>query len=520
MTRGIKNDIIAGFSVFLIALPLCLGIAIASNFPPISGIFTAIIGGILASLIGSSGLTIKGPAAGLIAIVLGAVQELGQGDLIMGYKLTLAVGVVAALLQILIALMRKAVIAEVMPPSVIHGMLAAIGVIIISKQSYVLAGIKPSVSGPLELLFHLPVEIVHFNPIIFTIGILAFSIVLFWPKLKKLAFVPSSIIILPTVIFLSLYFKLNEEHTYSILGNIYSVGPSFLINLPMNFFDAIQFPDFSQILSPVSLKYIIMFALVGSIESLLTVCAVDSMSASNQFSDLNKDLRALGIANLVSACIGGLPMISEIVRSKANIDYGATSAKANFFHGVFLLLAVVLFPGILNLIPLSALAALLIFIGFRLASPKEFAHAYEVGRDQLIFFITTFIVTLASDLLIGVAAGIFLKLFFHWMRGNSLKSLFSPLISTEKRGDQTVIEIEGPLTFVSYLKLKKTVEKLSKENKHIIISFRTVTYLDHTVMKKIQTLSYEFKDVDIIIEENQQFVQFYNHPLSTRGRSH
>ncbi|MBY0273051.1 MAG: STAS domain-containing protein [Alphaproteobacteria bacterium] len=518
MIKGMKNDIIAGFSVFLIALPLCLGIAIASNFPPISGIFTAIIGGILASLIGSSGLTIKGPAAGLIAIVLGAVQELGQGDPILGYKLTLAVGAVAALLQLLIAWMRKAVIAEVMPPSVIHGMLAAIGVIIISKQSYVLAGIKPSTSTPLELLFYLPVEILHFNPIIFAIGMLAFSIVLFWPKLKKVAFIPSSIIILPTVIFLSLYFKLNEEHTYNILGNTYSVGPSFLINLPMNFFDAIQFPDFSQVLSPISLKYIIMFTLVGSIESLLTVCAVDSMAPSKQFSDLNKDLRALGVANLVSACIGGLPMISEIVRSKANIDYGATSAKANFFHGVFMLLAVVLFPAVLNLIPLSALAALLVFIGFRLASPKEFAHAYEVGRDQLVFFITTFIVTLASDLLIGVAAGIFLKFLFHWMRGNSFKSLFSPLITIEKKEDRTLIEIEGPLTFLSYLKLKKTVERLAKENKHIMISFRAVTYLDHTVMKKIQTLSHEFKDVEIIIEENQQLVQFYNHPLSTRRK--
>ncbi|MBX9622035.1 MAG: SulP family inorganic anion transporter [Alphaproteobacteria bacterium] len=514
-----KNDIIAGFSVFLIALPLCLGIAIASNFPPISGIFTAIIGGTLASLIGSSGLTIKGPAAGLIAIVLGAVQELGQGDLILGYKLTLAVGVIAALLQILIAWMRKAVIAEVMPPSVIHGMLAAIGVIIISKQSYVLAGIKPSASGPLELLFHLPVEIAHFNPIIFAIGMLAFAIVFFWPKLKKVAFVPSSIIILPTVIFLSLYFNLSEEYTYNLLGNTYSIGPSFLINLPLNFFDAIQFPDFSQVLSPVSLKYIVMFTLIGSIESLLTVCAVDSMSATNQFSDLNKDLRALGVANLVSACIGGLPMISEIVRSKANIDYGATSAKANFFHGVFLLLAVVLFPAVLNLIPLSALAAILIFIGFRLASPKEFSHSYEVGRDQLLLFITTFVVTLASDLLIGIAAGILLKFLCHWRRGNSFKSLFSPLITTEKRGDQTLIEIEGPLTFVSYLKLKKTVEKLAKGNKKIIISFRAVTYIDHTVMKKIQTLSYEFKDVTIIIEENQQLVQFYNHPLSTRGRS-
>jgi MFS superfamily sulfate permease-like transporter len=516
MTNSLKNDVVAGFSVFLLALPLCLGIAIASNFPPIAGVLTAIVGGILASFLGGAQLSIKGPAAGLIVIVLGGVHELGEGDLLLGYKLSLAVGVVAALLQILIAVMKKAIIAEIMPPSVVQGMLAAIGAIVISKQSYVMAGITPTESEPFGLLFSLPFEIAHLNPVIFGLGLLSFAIIMIWPFLKKLAFIPASIVVLCAVIPLSIYFNLSTEHQYSLIGNSYSVGPRFLINLPMNFFDAIQFPDFSRIYSPTSLKYVLMFTLVGSIESLLTVCAVDSIAKRGASSDLNKDLRAVGIANLVASLIGGLPMISEIVRSKANIDYGATSAKANFFHGVFMLIAVIFLPSLMNLIPLSALAALLVFVGIKLASPKEFIYAYEVGKDQFVIFLTTFVVTLAVDLLAGVAVGVLLKLVIHTIRGNNLKKLFNPTITVKKSNDCTCIQVEGPLTFVSYLKLKKMIINAAPQTSHIIINLDAVTYLDHTVLKKLKTLSNEVENVTIIIEENQEWVSFYNHPLAAK----
>jgi MFS superfamily sulfate permease-like transporter len=497
----IKKDIIAGFSVFLLALPLCLGIAIASGFPPVSGIFTAIIGGFLGFLSGGSNVTIKGPAAGMIVIALSAVQELGQGDPLLGYKLTLAVAVVAALFQMLIALMRKAVIAEIMPPSVIHGMLAAIGVIIISKQVYVLEGITPAPAKPLELLYRLPSEIAQLHPILFGIGLFAFCIVVLWPKLTKFSYIPSSMVILAAVIPLSLYFE---------------IAPDYLIQLPANFFDGIQFPDFSQLMSYTSLKYILLFVLVGSIESLLTVCAVDTLRKDAPPSDLNRDLLGLGAANLVSAFVGGLPMISEIVRSKANIDYGAVSAKANFFHGFFMLLAVILFPKVMNLIPLSALAALLIYVGLRLASPAEFVHAYKIGKDQFILFLTTFIVTLETDLLIGVATGFCLKLILLVLRGNRLFSLFFPTFALEKADDHIKLLIDGPLTFVGYLKFKNMLDKLTKEHKKIVVSLHAVTYLDHTVMKKIQLLSQIYKGVEISIDENQQLVRLYNHPLSAR----
>ena len=494
MLNGINKDIIAGFSVFLLALPLCLGISIASNFPPAAGILSAIVGGIIASWFGGARLSIKGPGAGLIVIALGSVQQLG-------YERTLAVGVVAALIQIMIGQLRKAVVAEIMPPSVIHGMLAAIGIIIISKQAYVMAGITPTAHAPLDLILQFPAQLIHLNPTIFVFGLISLTIAVIFSLFKKFAFIPSSLVILMIVIPLSL---------------VYSPAPQFLINLPHNFFNAITFPDFSVVLSPISLKYIVMFALVGSIESSLTVCAVDSLAPQAAPSDLNNDLRAVGIGNLISALIGGFPMISEIVRSKANIDYGATSARANFFHGVFMLLAVLLLPSLMNLIPLSALAALLVFVGFKLASPKEFIHFYKIGRDQFFLFLVTCVVTLATDLLTGVGIGIILKLALHVIRGNSLNKLFKPKISIAKINHSIHIHIEGPFTFISYLKLKRMLAKAKNETNEIVINLSKVTYLDHTVLKKFQTLPNEIKDIKIAFEENHSLLHFYNHPLAAR----
>lgn len=416
MFNYLKNDLIAGFNVFLIALPLCLGIAIASNFPPSAGILSAVVGGLVTSFFGGARLSIKGPAAGLIAITLAAVNELGGQDLQLGYERTLAVGVIAAVIQILIALMRKAVIAKIIPSSVIHGMLAAIGVIIVSKQSYVMMGLTAESSKPLEQMFHLPAKLFQLNPLIFLLGLIALGIMTLWPYIKKVAIIPESLMILFIIIPLSLFLNLTIEHSYTFMGNTYLVGPEQLINLPAHFFDAIRFPDFSAILTPISLKFIMMFALIGSIESLLTVCAVDTMNPLSPPSNLNKDLGAVGIGNLLSALIGGLPMISEIVRSKANIDFGAKTAKANFFHGLFMLIAVIGLPMVVNLIPLSALAALLVFVGIKLASPREFYHAYKSGMDDFLVFFTTFLVTLFSDLLMGVFSGILLKLIFYVVR--------------------------------------------------------------------------------------------------------
>lgn len=512
----IKNDFIAGFNVFLIALPLCLGIAIASNFPPTAGIMSAVIGGILTSFFSGSKLSIKGPAAGLIAITLASVDQLGGQDLLLGYERTLAVGVVAACLQMIIALGRKAVLAEIIPPSVIHGMLAAIGIIIVSKQSYVIMGLSPHSSNSIEQILHLPSAVSQLNPILFLIGLLAMIIIIFWPLIEKLACIPSSLMMLLLIIPLSLYLKLNVEHSYSFMGNSYSIGSFALINLPKDIFDAIHFPDFSYIFNPVSLKFILLFTLVGSIESLLTVFAIDSLTQQKATSNVNKDLLSVGIGNLFSALVGGLPMISEIVRSKANIDFGAKSEKANFFHGVFMLLAVIMLAKIINLIPLAALSALLIFVGVKLASPKEFIHAYKIGIDQFCVFIATFLLTLFCDLLMGVLAGIILKLNFHILRNHNLKIFFPEfLIKIEK--DILYIVIKGPLIFLNYAKIISIITKnLNNNIKSLILDLNEVSYLDHTILYKIQMLKDKFSGINIIIKENPKLIPLYDHPLSSR----
>lgn len=400
------NDLKSGFLIFLIALPLCLGISMASGVPPISGVITAMVGGLISTFFGSAQLSIKGPAAGLIVIILGAVQELGQGDAFLGYKRLLGTAVIAAVFQIIFSKLNAGKIGHLMPSAVIHGMLAAIGVIIIAKQLHVMFGVVPSSKTPLELIAEVPHSMFNANPEIVALGMLTLFIAIFVPRIPVGFFkkIPAAMISLALVVPLALYWHLDATHEYHFWNHGFQVGPKFLVTLPDNLLASLVFPDFSALNSFLGWKYVIMLALIGSIESLLTVMALDKKS------DLNKDLFSVGVGNLCAAMIGGIPMISEVVRSKANIDAGAESQWSNFFHGAFLLLSVTLLTPVIHEIPLSALAALLIITGFRLSSPKEFYHAYQVGLDELAVFMTTLFITLKEDLLMGVMAGIALKL--------------------------------------------------------------------------------------------------------------
>lgn len=510
----IKQDLIAGFSVFLLALPLCLGIALASHYPPAAGILTAIFGGVLTYFFRGSALTIKGPAAGLIVIVLGSVIELGQGDLVAGYERSLAVGVVAALLQILLALYKKAEWAEIMPPAVIHGMLAAIGVIIIIKQLYVLIGIHPSTTNMISLLTHLPQNLFLANPIILGTGLICLLIAIVWPKLKTVNLIPASLIIVLFAIPVSLYFDMQKFHHYHLFDNDYILSEDYLVHLPSHFIQAIRLPDFSMLMTLTSFKYIILFTLVGSIESLLTVCAIDALT--QQSSNLNRDLLGVGTANLACALIGGLPMIAEIVRSKANVDYGAQTAKANLFHGLFMLLAALTLTSYINLIPLSALAAMLIYVGFRLASPRVFIHTWHIGADQLALFLTTFIITIVEDLLLGVICGLILKLILHWFRGNRWADLFKPKIHLSIENNQARIKVAGALTFVSFVRLKHLILQAKSMDKPILLDMTETRFIDHTMLSKIEVIKSQFAADQFIISGDEQLQSVYSHALSIK----
>ncbi len=515
---SMARDAVSGFMVFLIALPLCLGIAMASGFPPVAGVLTAIVGGVVVSFMGSAELTIKGPAAGLIVIALGAVNELGMGDPVLGYRRALAVGMVAAVVQIVLALTRAGVMASVMPPAVVHGMLAAIGVIIIAKQTPVMLGVQGAHGEPLEMLLEIPHYVAEANPEVLLVGLLSLAVLVLLPLIPALKKVPAPMVALLLTVPLGLVLHFSDAHTYTLANHTYELGPSYLVQLPGNLLDAVTFPDFSVVTSAASLKYIVMFALVGSVEGLLSVIAVDAMDPNKRVSDLNRDLLATGLGNLVCAAIGGLPMISEIVRSKANIDAGATSRWSNFFHGLSLLLFVAFLPGLLQQIPLAALAAMLVYTGARLASPGEFRHAWQIGADQLMVFVATFLVTLATDLLIGVAVGLAVKVVLHIARGANPLLMWRSPATVEREGPRLRIALHGPAVFTNLLAVRKLLSQVDDTVDEVELDVSDATLVDHTFLEKVYLAAQEWESAELIVVGMDSLQAASPHPYACRRR--
>jgi len=518
--RDVRADLTAGFLVFLIALPLSLGIAMASGYPPIAGVMTAIVGGMATTFLGSARLTIKGPAAGLIVIALGAVMELGAGDMAVGYHRALAVGVVAGLVQIGFAVARLGFVGSLMPPAVVHGMLAAIGVIIISKQSHVLLGVVPESTGTLGLLAEIPSSIVSENPEVLCVGVVSLAILVLAPRIPipALRRIPAPLFVLLAAVPMGMAYHFETPHSYQFVGHLYSVGPQQLVQLPANMLAAFAMPDFSMIGSSVSIKYIVMFTLVGSIESLLSATAVDSLDPAKRASDLDRDLLAVGIGNTMASAIGGLPMITEIVRSKANIDAGAKSSLANFFHGLFLLVFVALLPGVLQRIPLAALAAMLVFTGARLASPQEFKHALEVGRDQLVVFVVTFVVTLATDLLIGVGVGLALEVAIHLARGARLRHLFTAEVEVVDHGVERQIFVRGCAAFTNLRSLTRHLQIDDPGVRRVVVDFSGAQIVDHTVLERVHRMADEWPQCRLEIRGLEGHRAASSHCFAARWR--
>ncbi len=530
LAQTLKSDSIAGFLVFLIALPLCLAIAKASGFPPIAGVLTAVVGGLVTPWLSNSQLTIKGPAAGLIVIVLGCVQDFGftggenpAADM-QAYKMALAVGVAGAVLQILFGLFRAGILGDFFPSAAVHGLLAAIGVIIIAKQLPVVLG-EIAKGEPLELLAEIPHEIMHLNPEIATIGVISLAILFLLPLIKNPAIrvIPAPIFVLLFAVPMALYFNLSNPHSYSVLGHDYRVDDSFLVNVPANLLSGLAFPDFTALAQPIAWKWVVMFALIGSLESMLSAKAVDLLDPQRRKTNLNRDLLAVGVANLAAALIGGLPMISEIVRSRANIDNGAKSKFSNMFHGVYLLLFVALVPALINMIPLAALAAMLVYTGFRLAHPREFLHVYRIGREQLVVFVGTIVAVLATDLLIGIAVGIGIELLVQFIQGVPLASLFRPETEVRQIDDNChLIAPRKSAVFANWLLIRNKIESYGlARNGNVIIDLSDARIVDHTVMEKLHERDREFRDRGLSLEVIglDRHIVLSHHPAAARLRS-
>jgi MFS superfamily sulfate permease-like transporter len=529
LAQNWKADIVSGFLVFLIALPLCLGIAMASGFPPQAGVISAIVGGLLVSRINGSFVTIAGPAAGLIVVILDSVQTLGQGDAQAGYHYTLAAIVCASVLQTLMGVMKAGKMSAFFPSSAVHGMLAAIGIIIMAKQIHVMLGVKPDADTLFQTIRAIPSSIRDMNPEVATIGLIGLLILIAWQLVNNryLKMIPAPLIVVAVGMALGQYFDLDDEHIYLFLPDNqflphheFTIGPKFLVSIPQNFAASFTFPDFSLMGHAVFWQQVVAICLVGSLESLLSAAAVDKLDPCKRTSDLNRDVAAVGIGNIICGLIGGLPMIAEIVRSSANVNNGARTGWANFFHGLFLLVFVALFPRLVHEIPLAALAALLVFTGFRLASPSQFKKTLEIGWDQLGVFVITIVGVLATDLLIGVAIGIFAEFALHFGRAVNWSAIFKinrEVVETQPGVFQ--VNVSGAAFFGNYLLLKDELAKLPL-GKKVIIDLSNAALIDHTVMENLHHFceDYENQGGHAEMQGLDDHIASSDHPLAPRKR--
>jgi MFS superfamily sulfate permease-like transporter len=504
------SDSLSGFIVFLLALPLSLGIAKASDFPPIMGLVTAIIGGIFVSLLSGSKLTIKGPAAGLIVILVGAVADFGGGE--NGWHLALGAIVVAGFIQVLFGVFKLGKLADFFPLSAIHGMLAAIGLIIIAKQIPILLDVEPMLTkgkSPLELIANIPNFIIHLDPKATIIGVVSLAIMIGWQYIKHdfIKKIPAPLIVL--IIAIPAELMMDFQHTEPAYALVH-IG-NLMENIKVN----VDFSGIHQI--GTFIKYVIMFALVGTLESLLTVKAIDMVDPYKRKSNTNQDLIAVGIGNMIAGFLGGLPMISEVARSSNNVTNGAKTRWANFFHGFFILIFVLLASHLIELIPNTALAAMLITVGIKLSHPKEFIHIFKIGKEQLAIFLITIFFTLVEDLLVGIGVGILLKILIHLSNGASLNSLFTVPVTVSFEENNYLVEVEKSAVFTNWIRIKNKLSAIP-QGMNVIIDLSNTKLVDHSVMENLRHFKHDYISqggaLNIIGLDNHKTLS--NHDLSAR----
>ncbi len=481
-----KSDIQAGLVVFLVALPLCLGIALASGAPLFAGIIAGVIGGIVVGILSNSQLSVSGPAAGLTAIVLVAITSLGS------YEVFLLAVVLAGLFQLLLGFAKAGTISNYFPSNVIEGMLTAIGVIIILKQLPHAIGYDADNEGAFFFIektaghntFSAIIDAVNYShPGAIIVTLVSLAILIAFNKitfLKNLKVIPGALIAVVAGVVINEAFKAG--------GSSLAIAEDHLVKLPMpaNFADFIgQFslPDFTAITNPQVWIVAMTIAIVGSIETLLCIEASDKLDPLKRYSNTNRELFAQGVGNMLSGMIGGLPMTSVIVRTSANINSGGRTKIATVAHGVFLLLAVVTIPSILNKIPLACLAAILLMIGYKLASPTVFKHMWKMGKYQFVPFVITVLAVVFLDLLKGVAIGLVVSI-FYLLRSNLKLAYFFKKESFQE-GEVIVIRLAQEVSFLNKAAIKQTLNHLP-EGSRVVIDAADTFYIDHDVLQLIR----------------------------------
>jgi MFS superfamily sulfate permease-like transporter len=489
-----RTDIVSGLILFLIAVPLSLAISMASGMPPMAGLIAAVIGGMVVSQISGSYVVINGPAAGLITVISGSVARLGGGE--EGQHCALAAILVAGVTLFILGRLKAGGLGDYFPLSVVHGMLAAIGIIIMSKQFYIMLGIKPPSSGTFDLILNIPQSLGSLNPDLAVIGLVSLAILIVHALVKNKAVkaVPAPLLVVAIAIGLAQYFGLSHQHHYMWSNSDYVIDPSkCLVLLPPNIFSAFTVPDFGKVAQGAFWFSVVTIVFVQGLETLLSCAAVDKLDPYKRKSDLSKDVAGVGAGTAISGAIGGLPMIAEIVRSTANVAAGARTRYSNFFHGSFILLFVLFGAQIIDMIPTASLAAILVVTGFRLASPKSFKETYSIGPEQLLFFCVTIIATLKTDLLVGVFTGIATKFILHLISGVPPAVLFKADATTnEKSKGQYEVVVKKAAIFSNFPSLKKKLLAIPA-GAEIDVNFKDCVFVDHTVMERLHQFEMEYK---------------------------
>jgi len=491
----LKYDLPAGLSVFLVALPLCLGIAYISNAPIYAGILSGVIGGIVVSLISGSAMSVSGPAAGLSTVIAAAI--LSHGD----YRVFLLCVIVAGIFQLLLGVLKLGFITNYIPSSVIKGMLAAIGILLISKQIPVALGYnKPDFwqSGFLDLFTtnDFLTNINEFNHHV-TRGVVIitlFSIGAYWLfsntsliKIKSIP-VPLIIVIIGIVLYLIQFYYVDEG----------AVKPSQLVTIPDNMFAQLQFPKFSMLFTSVKVwKDGITIGLLATLETLLCVEAVDKLDKHNRITPINRELIAQGVGNILCGMVGAIPITAVVVRGSANINAGARTKLSAFTHGVFLLLSVLFIPFILNLIPLASLAVILIITGYNLTKVSLFKNMFKLGWEQFIPFVATILVILFTDLLLGVSIGLLISVYFI------IQHNFTEQYKVEDKfedGHKIIrIFLNTNVSFLNKVKLRDTLDNIP-EGSRLLIDGKNCRFIDYDILEIISEYEVKAKDRHITMQ--------------------
>lgn len=481
-----KQDLPAGLVVFLVAVPLCLGIALASEAPVFSGLIAGIMGGIVVGLFSGSAIGVSGPAAGLTAIVAVAIHDLGS------FELFLTAVVLAGVMQLILGVIRLGFISAFFPNAVIKGMLAAIGLLIIFKQIPHAVGYDKDYQGDESFLQadgqNTFSELIHSLNFLSVGAVIVFAlsmvILLLWEKKfiqsTFLRFIPGPLVVVITGILA----------TIAMQDSSLALSLEHRVNLGIDgkqFQELFTYPDFSQFGNPKIYIVAVTLAVVASLETLLSVDAADKLDPKKRTTNGNRELFAQGIGNIASGMIGGLPVTQVVVRTSANVNSGGISKLSTIIHGVFIAAATLTIPGVFGFVPYASLAAILIMVGYKLAKPKLFKEMYKHGKKEFIIFTVTIIAILFSDLLKGIIVGMIISMIIIYIESNQSKrqSFFKKAYRIRKRGNATEIEFLEQVSFLSKAPIQKALQKITP-NSNVIINMQRTQFLSKDILEIIQ----------------------------------